>query len=140
MRGGFKSSHCLHSKTSNTAITESALRHSKYYSLVYVGGRGLPQNISAASCLTIIRSHEGNIVDVVLDVGRLSVKDGNSGNPPVDGVNLQPIGRVVHLGVPGFSQKETALEATTESLLYLLPWMQAKQVQHSWYTEAAALS
>lgn len=58
-------------------------------------------------CLTVIRSHEGNIVEVVLDVGRLSVKDGDGRNPTVNRVNLQPVGRVVHLGVPGFSQRKT---------------------------------
>lgn len=48
-------------------------------------------------CLTIIISHEGNVVEVVLDVGRLSVKDGDGGNPTVTWFNLQPVGRVVHL-------------------------------------------
>lgn len=60
------------------------------------------------SCLTVIRSHKGNVVEVVLDVGRLSVKDGDGGNLTINRVNLQPVGRVVHLGVPGFSQGETA--------------------------------
>lgn len=82
-------------------------------------------------CLTIIRRHEGNVVEVVLDIGRLPVKDGDGGNPTVNRVNLQPVGRVVHLGVPGFSQREPALETTTESLLYVLPWLQAKQLLQS---------
>lgn len=56
--------------------------------------------------LTVIRCHEGDIVEVVLDIGRLSVKNGDGGNATVNLVNLQPVSRVIHLGVPGFRERE----------------------------------
>lgn len=71
-------------------------------------GEPAPHTPARPLCLTVIRSHEGDVVQVVLDVGRLSVQDGDGGNPTVNRIDLQPIGRVVHLGVPGFSQREAA--------------------------------
>lgn len=63
------------------------------------------RNTLASNVLTVIRRHEGDVVDVVLDVRRLPVQDGDGGNATVDRVDLQPVGRVVHLGVPWIWRK-----------------------------------
>lgn len=55
--------------------------------------------LGQSTCLTIIRSCESNIVEVVLDKGRLSIKDGDGGNPSVYWVDIQPAGWVIDLGV-----------------------------------------
>lgn len=52
-----------------------------------------------SDALTVIRGHEGHVVHVVLDERRLSVQDGDGGDAAVERVDLQPVGRVVHLGV-----------------------------------------
>ena len=49
---------------------------------------------------TVVAGHEGDVVEVVLDVGRLSVQYCPGGNPPVEVVYLQPVGRVEQLSVP----------------------------------------
>lgn len=63
---------------------------------------------SLPGALTVIRCHEGNVVVVVLDIWRLSVKNGDGGNLSVSRVNLQPVGGVIHLGVPVFREREPA--------------------------------
>lgn len=67
-----------------------------------------------SSELTIISSHEGHVVLVVLDVRRLSVKGGDGGNPAIIWVNLQPAGRVEHLGVPGSRKRQKEVERERE--------------------------
>ena len=49
---------------------------------------------------TVVSSQEGGVVHVVLDVGRLAVQDCGRGDAARVGVDSQPVGRVVELGVP----------------------------------------
>lgn len=71
-------------------------------------GMGYCRTAAQPVCLTVIRCHEGNVVVVVPDIWRLSVKNGDGGNLSVSRVNLQPVGRVIHLGVPVFGEREPA--------------------------------
>ena len=53
---------------------------------------------------TVVCSHEGDVVEIVLHVLRLSVQHGDGGDAPVHRIDFQPIGRVVQLGVPVVDQ------------------------------------
>lgn len=96
----------LHYDTDSTVkqhtVNEGALRHGEHNPPLCVGDGSLPVG------LTVIRCHEGNVVVVVLDIRRLSVKNGDGGNLSVSWVNLQPVGGVIHLGVPVFREREPA--------------------------------
>jgi len=49
---------------------------------------------------TIVRGHKCGIVEIVFNIGRLSVQNSNCGNSSIVGVDLQPVGRVKQFRVP----------------------------------------